>query len=166
MNGIIAIESWRCAVCQAANINSPNEISLMAANARHQVFRNHFAPNTQPYRAINFYWCCHLNIHSMSPNQSKTEETIMCLTFFFSFHFMKTNTVQKSKIPTYAKIYEYMEQHPEVMVHSYEEGVYRVRTSGGSYALLIESPKNDYTNMREPCDTVILFICFSDALLF
>lgn len=56
-----------------------------------------------------------------------------------------------------------MEKHPELMVHSFEEGVHRVRTSGGSYALLIESPKNDYTNMREPCDTVILFICFSYA---
>lgn len=47
-----------------------------------------------------------------------------------------------------------MEKHPEVMVGSYEEGVHRVRTSNGNYALLIESPKNDYINEREPCDTM------------
>lgn len=63
-------------------------------------------------------------------------------------------TTQKSTIPTYAKIYDYMEKHPEVMVGSYEEGVHRVRTSNGNYALLIESPKNDYINEREPCDTM------------
>ncbi|XP_031640639.1 glutamate receptor 1-like [Contarinia nasturtii] len=61
---------------------------------------------------------------------------------------------KKSTIPTYSKIYEYMEKHPEVMVHSYDEGVHRVRNSNGNYALLIESPKNDYINEREPCDTI------------
>lgn len=74
-------------------------------------------------------------------------------------HFITTRTnaklhLQKSTIPTYAKIYEYMEKHPEVMVHSYEEGVHRVRSSNGNYALLIESLKNDYINEREPCDTM------------
>lgn len=62
--------------------------------------------------------------------------------------------MQKSTIPTYAKIYEYMEKHPEVMVNTIEEGVHRVRSSNGNYALLIESPKNDYINEREPCDTM------------
>lgn len=47
-----------------------------------------------------------------------------------------------------------MEKHPEVMVHTIEEGVHRVRSSNGNYALLIESPKNDYINEREPCDTM------------
>lgn len=51
-------------------------------------------------------------------------------------------------------MYEYMEKHPEVMVRSYEEGVHRVRSSNGNYALLIESPKNDYINQHEPCDTM------------
>jgi len=39
-------------------------------------------------------------------------------------------------------------------VRTYDEGIRRVRTSKGKYALLIESPKNDYTNEREPCDTM------------
>lgn len=47
-----------------------------------------------------------------------------------------------------------MEKHPEVMVNTIEEGVHRVRSSNGNYALLIESPKNDYINEREPCDTM------------
>lgn len=47
-----------------------------------------------------------------------------------------------------------MDKHPEVMVRSYEEGLHRVRTLGGNYALLIESPKNDYINDHEPCDTM------------
>lgn len=51
-------------------------------------------------------------------------------------------------------MYDYMEKHPEVMVRSYEEGIHRVRTSGGNYALLMESPKIDYVNEREPCDTM------------
>lgn len=47
-----------------------------------------------------------------------------------------------------------MKSHPEVFVRSYEEGIARVRNAKGKYALLIESPKNDYTNEREPCDTM------------
>lgn len=39
-------------------------------------------------------------------------------------------------------------------MRSYEEGIARVRNAKGKYALLIESPKNDYTNEREPCDTM------------
>lgn len=47
-----------------------------------------------------------------------------------------------------------MKSHPEVFVKTYEEGIARVRQSKGKYALLIESPKNDYTNERDPCDTM------------
>lgn len=47
-----------------------------------------------------------------------------------------------------------MSSRPEVFVDSYEEGIARVRNSKGKYALLIESPKNDYTNVRYPCDTM------------
>lgn len=61
---------------------------------------------------------------------------------------------QKSPIPLHAKMWDYMKSHPEVFVRSYEEGIARVRTAKGKYALLIESPKNDYTNEREPCDTM------------
>lgn len=47
-----------------------------------------------------------------------------------------------------------MSSRPEVFVDSYDDGIARVRNSKGKYALLIESPKNDYTNVRYPCDTM------------
>lgn len=51
-------------------------------------------------------------------------------------------------------MWKYMASRPENFVNSYEEGITRVRNSKGKYALLIESPKNDYTNVRKPCDTM------------
>lgn len=51
-------------------------------------------------------------------------------------------------------MWKYMSGRPEVFVNSYEEGIQRVRNSKGKYALLIESPKNDYINVRKPCDTM------------
>lgn len=47
-----------------------------------------------------------------------------------------------------------MNSRKHVFVKTYDEGIRRVRTSKGKYALLIESPKNEYTNEREPCDTM------------
>lgn len=41
---------------------------------------------------------------------------------------------------------------PTVFVQSNDDGILRVR--GGKYAFLIESTKNDYTNQRQPCDTM------------
>lgn len=67
---------------------------------------------------------------------------------------LRLEWLKKSTIPAYAKIYEHMEKHPEAMVRSYQEGVHKVRSSSGNYALLIESMKNDYINEREPCDTI------------
>lgn len=61
---------------------------------------------------------------------------------------------QKSQISLYMKMWEYMNSKKHVFVRTYDEGIRRVRTSKGKYALLIESPKNDYTNEREPCDTM------------
>ncbi|XP_055317645.1 glutamate receptor 1-like isoform X2 [Sitodiplosis mosellana] len=60
----------------------------------------------------------------------------------------------KSPIDLYAHMWKYMASRPENFVNSYEEGIQRVRNSKGKYALLIESPKNDYTNVRKPCDTM------------
>lgn len=37
---------------------------------------------------------------------------------------------------------------------TYDEGIERVRNSKGKYAFLMESPKNDYINERQPCDTM------------
>lgn len=52
-------------------------------------------------------------------------------------------------------MWEYMNaKRDKVFVDSYDEGIKRVRQSKGKYALLIESPKNDYINEREPCDTM------------
>lgn len=47
-----------------------------------------------------------------------------------------------------------MEAHPELLARTHDEGIKRVRSSNGNYALLIESPVIDYTNERHPCDTI------------
>lgn len=65
---------------------------------------------------------------------------------------------QKSPIDLYAHMWKYMSSRPENFVNSYEEGIQRVRNSKGKYALLIESPKNDYINVRNPCDTVSMIL--------
>lgn len=62
--------------------------------------------------------------------------------------------LQRSQITLYSKMWEYMNSRKHVFVKSYDEGIKRVRQSKGKYALLIESPKNDYINEREPCDTM------------
>lgn len=61
--------------------------------------------------------------------------------------------MQRSPIPLYRKMWEFMNARPHLFVRTYDEGIRRVRNSNGKYALLIESPKNDYINGREPCDT-------------
>lgn len=68
--------------------------------------------------------------------------------------FVSLFLLQKSQITLYSKMWEYMNSRKHVFVRSYDEGIRRVRTSKGKYAFLIESPKNDYTNEREPCDTM------------
>lgn len=73
------------------------------------------------------------------------------LILYFYFYFI---SIQKSPIPLHSKMWDFMNTHPEVFVRSYEEGIERVRNAKGKYALLIESPKNDYTNERAPCDTM------------
>ncbi|XP_056633670.1 glutamate receptor 1-like isoform X2 [Diorhabda sublineata] len=61
---------------------------------------------------------------------------------------------QRSQLTLYSKMWEFMNSRKHVFVTSYDEGIKRVRNSKGKFALLIESPKNDYTNEREPCDTM------------
>lgn len=51
-------------------------------------------------------------------------------------------------------MWEYMNGNPHLSVRTYDEGIRRVRTSKGKYALLVESPKNEYVNARAPCDTM------------
>lgn len=51
-------------------------------------------------------------------------------------------------------MWDFMNARKHNFVHSYEEGIRKVRQSKGKYALLIESPKNEYTNERQPCDTM------------
>lgn len=43
---------------------------------------------------------------------------------------------------------------PSVFVKKNIDGISRVRKDNGKYAYLIESTLNEYTNMREPCDTM------------
>ncbi|XP_046410710.1 glutamate receptor 1 isoform X1 [Neodiprion pinetum] len=61
---------------------------------------------------------------------------------------------RRSQITLYSKMWEFMNSRKHVFVKTYDEGIRRVRTSKGKYALLIESPKNEYINEREPCDTM------------
>ncbi|XP_030570348.1 glutamate receptor 1 [Drosophila novamexicana] len=61
---------------------------------------------------------------------------------------------RRSKIGLHTKMWEYMNANPHLSVHTYDEGIRRVRTSKGKYALLVESPKNEYVNARAPCDTM------------
>jgi ionotropic glutamate receptor len=51
-------------------------------------------------------------------------------------------------------MWRFMNENKQVFVGTYDEGIQRVRMSKGKYAFMIESPKNDYTNEREPCDTM------------
>ncbi|XP_043486735.1 glutamate receptor 1 isoform X2 [Polistes fuscatus] len=61
---------------------------------------------------------------------------------------------RKSQISLYSKMWEFMNSRKHVFVKTYDEGIRKVRTSKGKYALLIESPKNEYINERLPCDTM------------
>ncbi|XP_065162532.1 glutamate receptor 1-like [Atheta coriaria] len=70
------------------------------------------------------------------------------------YHGATWDFFRRSQITLYSKMWEYMHSRKHVFVKSYDEGIRRVRTSKGKYALLIESPKNDYINEREPCDTM------------
>ncbi|XP_077301920.1 glutamate receptor 1-like [Arctopsyche grandis] len=70
------------------------------------------------------------------------------------YHGSTWDFFRRSQITLYSKMWEYMNSRKHVFVRSYDEGIRRVRTSKGKYALLMESPKNDYTNERQPCDTM------------
>ncbi|EDV95692.1 GH15847 [Drosophila grimshawi] len=61
---------------------------------------------------------------------------------------------RRSPIGLHNRMWEYMNSRKHVFVNTYDEGIRRVRTSKGKYALLVESPKNEYVNAREPCDTM------------
>ncbi|XP_049961019.1 glutamate receptor 1-like [Schistocerca serialis cubense] len=70
------------------------------------------------------------------------------------YHGATWDFFRRSQITLYSKMWEFMNSRKNVFVRTYDEGIRRVRTSKGKYALLIESPKNDYINEREPCDTM------------
>ncbi|EDW40824.1 glutamate receptor 1 [Drosophila sechellia] len=61
---------------------------------------------------------------------------------------------RRSQIGLHNKMWENMNSRKHVFVPTYDEGIKRVRNSKGKYALLVESPKNEYVNAREPCDTM------------
>lgn len=60
---------------------------------------------------------------------------------------------QASTIPVYQRMWAFMTTtDPSVFVRTTDDGIKRVRQ--GKYAFLIESTTNDYTNQRQPCDTM------------
>lgn len=87
---------------------------------------------------------------------------IMCMSNHMQHHMEKYKSkiitsrhhAQRSPIPLYKKMWEFMNARPQLFVRTYDEGIRRVRNSNGKYVLLIESPKNDYINGRQPCDTI------------
>ncbi|VEN59732.1 unnamed protein product [Callosobruchus maculatus] len=70
------------------------------------------------------------------------------------YHGATWDFFRRSQLTLYSKMWEFMSSRKHVFVKTYDEGIKRVRQSKGKYALLIESPKNDYINEREPCDTM------------
>nr|CAH7759920.1 unnamed protein product [Callosobruchus chinensis] len=70
------------------------------------------------------------------------------------YHGATWDFFRRSQLTLYSKMWEFMSSRKHVFVKTYNEGIKRVRQSKGKYALLIESPKNDYINEREPCDTM------------
>ncbi|KAA0192058.1 hypothetical protein HAZT_HAZT009425 [Hyalella azteca] len=62
--------------------------------------------------------------------------------------------LQRSKIPVYNRMWEFMTSRKHVFTDTYQEGIERVRSSKGKYAFLLESVRNDYTNEQLPCDTM------------
>lgn len=61
---------------------------------------------------------------------------------------------QRSKIPVYNRMWEFMTSRKHVFADTYQEGIERVRSSKGKYAFLLESVRNDFTNEQLPCDTL------------
>lgn len=76
-----------------------------------------------------------------------TVGTLAIMKFWFN-HF------QTSKIDVYQQMWAFMSQEHSVFVRSNEEGIRRVRNSGGKYVFLLESPTNEFTNQQKPCDTM------------
>ncbi|KAJ8298372.1 hypothetical protein KUTeg_024903 [Tegillarca granosa] len=62
---------------------------------------------------------------------------------------------KQSKVAIYERMWAYMTStSPSVFVKKNTDGIAKVRKENGKYAYLIESTLNEYTNMREPCDTM------------
>uniref|UniRef100_A0A8D8LQ99 Glutamate receptor 1 n=5 Tax=Cacopsylla melanoneura TaxID=428564 RepID=A0A8D8LQ99_9HEMI len=60
---------------------------------------------------------------------------------------------QKTTLDIYQKMYHFMmANRKDVFVGSEKDGIAKVRK--GNYAFLVESPTNDYTNGRQPCNTM------------
>lgn len=55
----------------------------------------------------------------------------------------------------YQQYGRYLQEHPEVMVNNYAEGLERIRKSNGAYALITESTSSKLIANSEPCDTLV-----------
>lgn len=61
---------------------------------------------------------------------------------------------KNSQDNAYKKMWNYMNQHRDLLVDKVEDGVKKVRDSKGKYAFIIESSSADFWIMKEPCDLV------------
>uniref|UniRef100_A0A2C9L551 Uncharacterized protein n=1 Tax=Biomphalaria glabrata TaxID=6526 RepID=A0A2C9L551_BIOGL len=69
---------------------------------------------------------------------------------------------QSTNIASYQQIWKTMtDSYNKVMVKTDDEGLQRVQSSGGKYALLLESSLAEYYNNRKPCSTIEIKSSFS-----
>lgn len=96
----------------------------------------------------------HTHTHTMNSLKEEARKKVEFESIFFFLFSLYPFSQQKSQISVYSKMWDFMNSRKHVFVHSYDEGIRRVRTSKGKYAFIMESPKIDYINGREPCDTM------------
>ncbi|KAH9509951.1 Glutamate receptor 2 [Bulinus truncatus] len=70
--------------------------------------------------------------------------------------------VHSTNILGYKQLWETMsESYQKVMVNSVEEGLQRIQTARGKYALLLESSFAEYYKNRKPCNTIEIMSSFN-----
>lgn len=56
---------------------------------------------------------------------------------------------RQSKVQVYRNMYNFMVSRPHVFLNSYTEGINRVRNGNGKFAFLLESTKNEVSDVDE-----------------
>ncbi|XP_040357365.1 glutamate receptor 3 [Ixodes scapularis] len=59
---------------------------------------------------------------------------------------------KRTRDPIYSRMWESMASFNNAMANTHEDGVLRVRESGGNYAFVLDSRKLEYSSAKAPCD--------------